>query len=132
MNDRIWFNSRLPQTLVIAQILCYIDAVFMLLSLLGGGRGIIYYLLILSLVGFVYGAYGIANEMKRGYQVAILAACSPIIIRLLAAVMYGDGIVGDFGFIALGGSFISALFEYALIALLLHPMSREHQRIWFS
>lgn len=132
MNDRIWFNSRLPQTLVMAQILCYIDAVFMLLSVLGGGRGIIYYLLILSLVGFVYGAYGIANEMKRGYQIAILAACSPIIIRLLAAIMYGDGIVGDFGFIVLGSSFISALFEYALIGLLIHPMSREHQRIWFS
>lgn len=115
-----------------AQILCYIDAVFMLLSVLGGGRGIIYYLLILSLVGFVYGAYGIANEMKRGYQIAILAACSPIIIRLLAAIMYGDGIVGDFGFIVLGSSFISALFEYALIGLLIHPMSREHQRIWFS
>lgn len=132
MNDRIWFNSRLPQTLVIAQILCYIDAVFLLLALLGGGEGWVFYLYLLSLVGFVYGAYGIANELRNGYRVAIAAACSPIIIRLLIAAMYGQGVLGDFGFILLGQNMISALFEYALIGLLIHPMSREHQRIWFS
>jgi len=40
--------------------------------------------------------------------------------------------MGNLGFILLPGGLINAIFVYALIALLLHTQSREHQRIWFS
>jgi hypothetical protein len=30
-----------------------------------------------------------------------------------------------------GGNSLSTIFEVALIALLLHPQSRNHQKIWF-
>ena len=42
------------------------------------------------------------------------------------------GILSRVGFIFLGGNVINALFEYALIALLLHPQSKDHQKIWFT
>ena len=32
----------------------------------------------------------------------------------------------------LSGGLINLLFEVALVALLLHPMSRDYQRIWFK
>jgi hypothetical protein len=69
--------------------------------------------------------------MKRGYQVAIFASFLPILGRVIAALLSG-GILHRLGFIFLGGNIINALFEYALIALLLHPQSKEHQKIWFT
>lgn len=137
MTERRWFNSRLPQTLVISQFLLYFDAAFATLDLLGimasdvpltvAGR-----LLLLAGVGLaVYGAYGIANEMKRGYQVAVVASFAPIAVRFLIALLYANPLE-HLGYFLLPGGLIGALFTYALIALLLHKQSREHQKIWFS
>ena len=63
MNERRFLNRSQPQTLYMAVILCYIDVVF---NLLGGLPGLI-------LIGFVLaaGAYGIANEKKWGYSLAV-------------------------------------------------------------
>ena len=118
----------MPQTLYVAQFLLYFDAFWALLSVFGpvGLLGVI------SVTAYVYGAYGIANELKRGYQVAVFAAFIPIILRTIAAVLFGDGLVADIGFIVFSNNILNVIFEYALIALLLHPMSREHQKIWFS
>ena len=69
--------------------------------------------------------------MKRGYQVAILASFLPIIGRVIAALLT-VGVLNRLGFVFLGGNVINALFEYALIALLLHPQSKDHQKIWFT
>jgi hypothetical protein len=127
MSERRWFNPNVPQTLYVAQFLLYFDAFWALLSMFGrvGPLGII------SLAAYVYGAYGIANEQKRGYQVAVIASFLPIGLRAVAAVLFGDGIVGDLSFILFSTNVINVIFEYALIALLLHPMSKEHQKIWF-
>jgi len=126
MSERRWFNANLPQTLYIAQFLLYIDAFFMALGVLfGGGLGLIG---IVALTASVYGAYGIANEQKRGYQVAIIAAFLPLALRLLLF-LFG---VESFGFVLTSGNVLNVIFQYALIALLLHPMSREHQKLWFS
>ena len=46
-------------------------------------------------------------------------------VLLIVAVV---GILGLFKGVAL----ISFLFAVALVALLLHPMSRDYQRIWFK
>ena len=48
------------------------------------------------------------------------------------ATVSGDGIFGDLGFILFSTSVLNAILEYALIALLLHTMSREHQKVWFT
>ncbi|MFZ4518833.1 MAG: hypothetical protein ACOYOP_10610 [Microthrixaceae bacterium] len=140
MNDRRWFNSRLPQTLVIAQFLLYFNAFWLALAALGSLRGLgsggilaLLYrvLLFASLAANVYGAYGIANEQKRGYQVAVVAAFLPIAVPAVILLLNGN-LFGNLGAVLLPGGIINALFVYALIALLLHTQSREHQKVWFT
>jgi len=130
MSQRRWYNPNVPQTLAIAQFLLYIDAFFLLLgALFGGGLGLVG---VIALVAYVYGAYGIANEQKRGYQVAVFASFLPLILRVIVAQFGRDGIFSELSFIVFAGNPINVIFEYALIGLLLHPMSRNHQKIWFS
>lgn len=138
MSERRWFNSRLPQTLVISQFLLYFDAFWGVLGLLGtrlvggGGLATLYRLLLVgSVAASIYGAYGIANEMRRGYQVAVLAAFLPIAIPAVVLLLDGS-LLSNLGAVLIPGSILNAVFVYALIALLLHPQSREHQRVWFS
>jgi len=128
MSERRWYNPRLPQTLVISQFLLYFDAFFGLLGALGGGIGL---LGILYVGAYVYGAYGIANEQKRGYQVAVVASFLPIALPAVVLLLNGQ-LAGRLDEVLLPGGLINAIFVYALIALLLHSQSREHQRIWFS
>jgi hypothetical protein len=127
MSQRRWFNPNVPQTLYIAQFLLYFDAFWMVLGVFfGGGLGV---LGLIALAAYVYGAYGIANEQKRGYQVAVVASFIPLGLRLLQFVF---GVAGaDVMYVLFAGNVLNVIFEYALIALLLHPMSREHQKIWF-
>lgn len=134
LHERRWYNPRLPQTLVISQWLLYFNAFWALFAVLTGGvmgSAIGAALLLGTLGANVFGAYGIANELKRGYQVAVAAAFLPIVVRLVIVVISRASLVGNIGFILVPGDIISAIFVYALIALLLHQQSREHQRIWF-
>ena len=140
MTDRRWFNSRLPQTLVIAQFLLYFNAFWLALAALGSLRGLgsggllalLYRVLLFgSLAANIYGAYGIANEQKRGYQVAVVAAFLPIAVPAVILLLNGN-LFGNLGAVLIPGGIINALFVYALIALLLHTQSREHQKVWFS
>ena len=126
MSQRRWFNPNGPQTLYIAQFLLYFDAFWMALGVLfGGGLGL---LGLIALAAYVYGAYGIANEQKRGYQVAVVAAFIPLALRALVFMTGNASLM----FVLFSGNVLNVIFEYALIALLLHPMSSEHQKIWFS
>lgn len=133
-----WFNSRLPQTLVISQFLLYFDAFWALLGLLSvaANRSVSFtffgrIIVLASLAGYLYGAWGIANERKSGYQVAVAASFLPLAGRVVDTFGAG-GPLTNLGFILLGQGIINALFEYALIGLLLHTQSREHQKVWFS
>jgi hypothetical protein len=114
VNERRFLNRSQPQTLYMAVVLCYIDVGF---NILGG-------LPALSLIGFVLagGAYGIANEKKWGYSLAVVAS----ILQVLLLFAY-------FGFSTLTElpALIDLIFFGALVGLLLHPMSRDYQRIWF-
>ena len=127
MSQRRWFNPNVPQTLYIAQFLLYFDAFWMVLGVfIGGGLGV---LGLIALAAYVYGAYGIANEQKRGYQVAVVASFIPLGLRVL---QFALGVAGaDVMYVLFTDNVLNVIFEYALIALLLHPMSREHQKIWF-
>ena len=120
---------------MISQFLLYFNAFWDVLAVFTGGvmgSALGSILLLVSLGANVFGAYGIANEMKRGYQVAILAAFLPFIIRILIVLQVGAPITDNISYILLPGGVINAIFVYALVALLLHTQSREHQKVWFT
>ena len=115
METRRFVNPGQPQTLQIAVFLLYINAAFILirggfLSLFG----------LAFIIGGVAAGFGIANEKRWGYGLGLAMAFVPFVIRLA------------FGGSLLGAGLISLMFDIALVALLLHPQSREYQRIWFS
>jgi uncharacterized membrane protein len=119
MSDRRFLNPAQPQTLQIAVFLLYLNGVFELLALLVGG--------IAGLLGliFVFGqpaaGYGIANERKWGYILGIVMAILPFVVRWY---IYANPVEGV--------AILNLLFEVALVALLVHPQSRDYQRIWFK
>ncbi|MBW8824760.1 MAG: hypothetical protein JF603_00160 [Acidobacteria bacterium] len=106
METRRWTNPTQPQTLQIAVFLLYINAVFV--AIYGGLFNPIGLLLIAGGVG---GGYGIANEKRWGYTLALVVAGIGVLFAL--------------------HDIISLMFAAALAALLLHPQSRDYQRIWF-
>ena len=115
MNEWKWVNKFQPQTLYIATILCYVDAVL----------GLLFDRTPLSLVIIVLlaaGAFGIANEKRWGYAVAVAGAVLQVLILLA---IFGIGVFTS-------AVIINFMFDAALVALLVHPMSREYQRIWFK
>jgi len=98
-------------------MLCYID----------GGRGLLYgagaglLMLMLIAIGLLIGGYGIANEKRWGYVVAVGAA----ILQVGLLVLFYQ--LRVFGF----PQIMNFMFDALLVALLLHPMSRDYQRLWF-
>src|SRR5690242_14268035 len=119
VNQWKWVNQFQPQTLYMATILCYIDAVS---GLIFGviATSVLAALVIIAALGA--GGFGIANEKKWGYAVAVGGAALQLIMLLL---IFGLNVFT-------GTVIISLLFDVALVALLVHPMSREYQRIWFK
>lgn len=113
-----WLDRSQPQTLYMATVLLYINAAFWLLDMLLGA-----YIFGALAVGAIFAGIGIANERKAGYWGAIAVAALNLLFLL--------------SFIWLGGFtsitvVISVLFAIALMALLVHPMSRSYERIWFK
>ena len=117
-SKRRFLNPAQPQTLQIAVFLLYINAVFSVFNML---RFDYFPLIALALVaGGIAAGFGIANERKWGYGLGIVMAFLPFVIRFY----YGGN--------PLGSDILSLMFEIALVALLLHPQSRDYQRIWFK
>lgn len=116
MNGR-WLNPHQPQTLQIATFLLYFGAAFGVLNMLSGLFSVLFLLVIVAQVA---AGYGIANEQKWGYHLGVLMAFFPFLARLALGVPI------------LGGSVINLAFEIGMVALLLHPMSRDYQRVWFK
>ena len=114
MNDRKFVNQYQPQTLYIATVLLYINAVFDFLSFSP-------FLMLTALV-MAGAGYGIANELRWGYTLALAVA----ILRVVLLVVIAGADVLGFPLI------LTLLFDGALVALLAHPQSREYQRIWFK
>jgi hypothetical protein len=119
MQQRRWLNPSQPQTLQIAVFLLYINSAFLILDLLLASAFPLLYLGII--VGQVAAGYGIANERKWGYGLGIAMAILPFLLRFY---YLGNPLSGT--------NLISLMFEIALIALLIHPQSRDYQRIWFK
>jgi hypothetical protein len=121
METRRWTNPSQPQTLYLASILLYIRAGLMLLF--GAFLNPIGLVLI---VGSVAAGLGIANEKRWGYLLGVAVATLGLVPFFI--VLAADGVGAIFSITLL----ISAIFPVALFALLVHPMSREYQRIWFK
>jgi hypothetical protein len=119
MQQRRWLNQSQPQTLQIAVFLLYINSAFLLFDLLLANAFPLLYLGII--VGQVAAGYGIANERKWGYILGIVMSFLPFLLRWY---YLGNPLTGS--------NLISLMFEIALIALLVHPQSRDYQRIWFK
>jgi hypothetical protein len=122
LESRRWFNPSQPQTLQIAVWLLYFNAVGGLIF------GSVYitlgvFLGLIALVGCGAAAFGIANEQRWGYLLGVAMALLQVLLIV--------GVVGILGLFK-GVALISFLFAIALVALLLHPMSRDYQRIWFK
>jgi hypothetical protein len=119
VNERKFLNQAQPQTLVLGTLLLYINAAFgLLFGIIGAGL----YLGLLTIVGMAIGGYGIANEWKWAYPVAVVAAVVQLGVLLT---FFGMSVI-EFPVI------ITLLFDGALVGLLLHPESRSYQRIWFK
>jgi hypothetical protein len=113
MDTRRWTNPHQPQTMQIAVFLLYINAFFQVIF--GGLFGPIG----LAIgVGGVAAGFGMANEQKWGYVLGLAVAALPLVLRIVS----GDPLY----------NFAGLILEVALVALLLHPQSRDYQRIWFS
>jgi hypothetical protein len=142
VDSRRWFNRSLPQTLQIAIFLLYFSAFFGLINLAGrsltweslariryGSFGALVALLTGVIAG-VLGGFLIANERKLGYILALVAAVAPFAVRLWVyqgtPVSFFDRLTGG------SNNLITLLFEIALIALLVHPQSRNYQKVWFK
>jgi hypothetical protein len=111
MPSNRWVDRSQPQTLMMATVVMYINAVL----------GIGAFLVSLPLAFFlvicpVAAGWGIANEKKWGYWLGLAINVLAVVYLLLRP-----------GF----GSVISLLFYIALVALLLHPESRSYRRTWF-
>jgi len=109
-----FFDPSQPQTLQIATILFYVQGFFSLL----GGAGIIGLAFALAYAG---AGYQIANGKKVGYVLGLVFAGLRLALQLVGQSMTS----------ALNDP-IGLMFAIALVALLLHPQSREYQKIWFS
>ena len=117
METRRWTNPTQPQTLQIAVFLLYINAVFNVITL--------YPPYLLLAVGEAAAGFGIANERRWGYWLGVGVATLGLLPAVLYVMANGIGSVLNLLFL------ISIVFPVALFALLIHPMSRDYQRIWF-
>lgn len=138
LDPRKWFDRLQPQTLQIATLLLYLNGFFALIGLVDesdwigfarvtkGGLGLVVGLAVVA--AHVLGGFLMANDRRLGYWFGLAAAFSPFLLRFW--------VLADFEGIGLwdrisGNNTLSLIFEVALCALLLHPHSREHQRVWY-
>lgn len=116
MNERRFWDPSQPQTLQIATFLLYFNAA--LGFLFGGFLSVIGLGVIAGMAG---GAYGMANDKRWGYYLSVMMAFIGL------AFILSNGLDS-----ALRYDTVSLMFAVALVALLLHPQSRDYQRIWFK
>ena len=141
---RRWVNPSQPDLLQIATWLGYFRGAFTLLFGLddqfiafplsdparsGPSNPLLRIGLSALLIG---GAYLLSQSRRLGWQLLIVGAALPLLARLLVAF----GISFSSVDIAATNPFeydaIGLIFEVALLALLVHPRSREYQKVWLE
>ena len=109
MKERRWLNRYQVQTLVLANVLLYMEGVFNLV------RGPVFVCLG---CGMLLGGYAVANDRSWGWK---LAVATSFLSALFKATLQSFGM----------GLIFSLIFPVALCILLIHPLSRQYQKIWF-
>ena len=112
MADLRWVDKTQPQTLMMATIIMYINAALGVFD----GEAFAFPLGTLLALGPVAAGLGIANEKKWGYWLGVGLA----VLQLLFIIVFFRAV-----------DIINLLFYGALVALLLHPQSRNYRRTWF-
>lgn len=135
-DPRKWFDRMQPQTLQIATWLLYFNGFFALVELVDGG-GVLHYFSrrypggflfgLLIVAGHVLGGHLMANERRAGWRISVGVAVSPFLLTFVA---YTD-LDAPLRYRLFGASLVSFALDVALLALLLHRQSRDHQRIWY-
>lgn len=118
MSEHKWFDQAQPQTLQAATLFCYLNAalaLFYLLVLRSASSLVL--ILLLALAG---AAYGIANERRWAWRAAIVLSGLYLVLQIVV-LFYGASL----------GILLNLLFAGVLFVLLVHPQSREYQKIWF-
>jgi hypothetical protein len=118
IDTRRFFNPSQPQTLQVSVWLLYFNAFWALLSALSG-----FPLSFLAVAACAGSAYGIANEKRWGYRLGVAVAVLDLALLVWAA--------GGLTEVLRIANLIPLMFAVALVVALLHPMSRDYQRIWF-
>ena len=101
-----------------ATFLLYINGALGLLFSFGG-------ISMVLAAGLIGAGFGIANEKRWGYILGVAMATLDLLPLVLYVLAHGIGSIFSVNLL------ISALFPVALFALLIHPLSREYQKIWF-
>lgn len=137
LDHRKWFDRMLPQTLQIATWLLYIDGAFAVLGYLdktdmygewrwyGGTGSLIAFLACLS---FFAGGFLMANGRRIGWWVSLGASLAPFILRLLLKMWHDHA--RTLTWVVTQNNLITFVFEAALVALVVHPMSRAYANRW--
>jgi len=141
---RRWVNPSQPDLLQIATWIGYFRGVFTLLfgldvqfivfplsdpSRNGASNPIVQIGLAALLAG---GAYLLANGRRLGWRLLLAGAALPLFARLLVA--FGVSL-SSFDVPAtspLDYDVIGLIFEVALFALLVHPRSRQYEKVWLE
>ena len=110
MQTRRWINTNQTQTLVLGNVLLYMEGVFNI------ARGTFFALVG---AGMLLAGYGIANDKKIAWKLGVMTSLLSIAMRLTSQSIGFDTI-------------FSLVFPLVLFSLLLHPLSRDYQKIWFS
>lgn len=138
MEKTQWVNPYNPQTLQIANFLLYINAFWIIIFAFGGGGGIVFLIAVAAIAVHIYGGWGIANRKKLGYVAATVAAFLPMGLRLVSGLL-AENVSLTRALLETPGlqllrtqEIIGYMFEIALIALLVHPESRNYQKLWFD
>jgi hypothetical protein len=112
MPSNRWLDRTQPQTLMMATVLMYVNAVFGVID----GEAFHIPIGTILVIGPVAAGWGIANEKKWGYWLGVVLAVLEVVFILLYFSI---------------GALLNLLFYGALVALLLHPQSRSYRKTWF-
>ncbi|MGH8987026.1 MAG: hypothetical protein ACRDXC_00315 [Acidimicrobiales bacterium] len=112
-----WVDPHQPQALQGAVVFSYLNAALALIFTIAlGESAFLFIFILLAIAGF-----GIANEKRLAYWAAVVLA-SFFLLAVLTLMVTGSGL----------GGILNLVFAGILVALLLHPESRNYERIWFK
>ena len=120
MEQRRFFDPNQPQTLQGAVLFSYLNAGISILSFLSAHNFWSRLVALTLIVGGV-GAFGIANERRWGYYLAVGVAGVFLVAQVVMFFLF------PFVFAAM----LNLLFSVFLLAVVLHPTSRSYQRLYF-